>query len=921
MEILNAAVAVVGVLIAFQSVGVSLMALPEDRRQAFLRTFGRSSIILGLLTLAVGACWWFGQGWAMEWEGQAFAAKGVGLTGLLWLVTGLVLALKATPGNLRKLHTMAKSRLSHLPVDKGSVLLSYERLRDEGGRRGRRQPGETARVHLIRGAAGSGKSAMLRQIEGEALGKVRRRGELALMPFYMDLRHLPLDKGITTGLLTEMIYEQFPTENDTVRGYARELLHAAHDPGSWLLLVDSFDELYDLPRSRADISVAESCLRIIKDLVQTASSVSLVIVATRDGDEVVQADLGRCTQFQMLPLFEVQQVHIMELAGIRRPEGLLRELRKDPRLRSMTDNPMLLRLLCEELPAVGERIPDGHALVERVILAKLGAQPDLAGLRRYAEDLAVILLAGEQPGRDSVQLAALVGAGVVRRRLSGRVEFAHPVLRDHWAGCWLVRAGALWEPERLVRDPAWHGALVVCLRQSTQEMRERVIGAIAAAMRQTSDEATVRLTQARRLLTMVADGAPDRLADWKRRAGGIVVHELLTGSPEARIAALGLLAFVPAPVAGRVVHQMLRTQTSPRSEEAAARAVVSAEHVIELPEVFRQLGMKDRLLVLMAAWSPRLLWRFKGTTPRSRDGLVGAAGRMLIVLRIALSGLLIVVTEFLREILIYDQSGSRWLMLPLIGCVMFLPVLVVTISVWRRPSEATISGTGVILIAMVAVFSYGPVAFFGALFAVAMIFSFVPVRMLGGVALALVATWPCAMTYFVLRGREVRAWHWGLPHVPAFADLFRPLLRRDLLADAAARLREAVRRSSPARVRARLEAGQMTSGALVTWLRRARGPQELADLICVLHGLYPEALRPVESVLRDLEAALEQVRVMVAPKWRKRVPPLVWAEVEFATPRFRRWLMAWDEAHPAGLGALLRQNNPPDLVPRPLPPT
>lgn len=342
-------------------------------------------------------------------------------------------------------------------------------------------------VTVIEGGPGSGKSAFLHgfavDLTDPAAPQQGSAGS-APLPLYVNLRDLEVPRG--TPIDADLI-EAFVVE--TWADWVPDLPAALRRDDSWLVLLDSFDEIPELLSSSGSDALATQYAEAIEAFADRSAGCR-VIVASRP-------DYGpkrtSWTRYRLLPLGPERRREIASAffrsagKGDDAIERFLGELDAS-RLPGWRDSPLILNLICEHA-AQRDALPTSlHDAFESFVARRVAARRDVLDRRRVTEDqlrlvaerVAFCMTARAQVGR-ALEIRELLSAmpacgleaspgvsdaleALVELRLArgsvvpgvarDRFAFAHRRFQEYFAACCVCRGMAV-APVELLTDPRW----------------------------------------------------------------------------------------------------------------------------------------------------------------------------------------------------------------------------------------------------------------------------------------------------------------------------------------------------------------------------------------------------------------------------------------------------------------------------------
>jgi hypothetical protein len=288
---------------------------------------------------------------------------------------------------------------------------------------------------ILEGDPGSGKSVALRHLaEQLALKAQKAKSSTALIPLYVNLKEFhPPSHPVSSNAVRDFIVESLTRTHDrNVDQFIDEEFDRGMRDGTWLLLLDSFDEIPEvLSSTEGDTIIAEYADAINNFL--SGMRTSKAIIASREFRGPVNF---RVPRFRIMALTARQQADLIKRSGLKPPaqdtvhDGLAGA---DPDLRQLARNPMFLGLVCEYVHNTNEFPPGSHAAFDTYLEQRLtrdadrvkqryDVSPDV--VRAVAEEIAFCMTASEglglSPSRSELR-AALASDGRVSVRLLDKI--------------------------------------------------------------------------------------------------------------------------------------------------------------------------------------------------------------------------------------------------------------------------------------------------------------------------------------------------------------------------------------------------------------------------------------------------------------------------------------------------------------------
>lgn len=231
---------------------------------------------------------------------------------------------------------------------------------------------------ILEGEPGSGKSVALRHLaERLAREAERSHSSTSLIPLYVNLKEFrPLQRPVNSKAVRDFIFESLTRANDRdVEVFIEDEFDRGMREGSWLLLLDSFDEIPDVLSSTESDKAVEEYALAINDFL-SGMRVGRAIVASREfrGPRTFQVP-----RFRIVALTPDQQRDLISRSGLKPPqqdivhEGLAVA---DPELQQMSKNPMFLGLVCEYVRTRDRFPPNSHAAYDSYLEQRLQRDAD-----------------------------------------------------------------------------------------------------------------------------------------------------------------------------------------------------------------------------------------------------------------------------------------------------------------------------------------------------------------------------------------------------------------------------------------------------------------------------------------------------------------------------------------------------------------
>lgn len=354
---------------------------------------------------------------------------------------------------------------------------------------------------VLEGDPGAGKSVALRHLAEHLADRARRSREISRIPLYINLKEFrPERRPVDSNSVYDFILASINRVNDRdVERFLDEEFDRGLKEGSWLILLDSFDEIPDiLSSTEADNVVEEYALAIHNFLFGMHGS--RAIVASR---EFRGPKTFRVPRFNIVALSGRRQANLIRRSGLRPDEVNIVEgglATADPEVRQAATNPMFLGLICEYARTACRFPETSHSVYESYLTERFARDAERMQ-RRYkvsaklvralTEEIAFSMAAlpglGLSPTREALHSALINTDQISITRLdavldaleyiklgraaedpdgSGRPSFtfAHRRFQEYFATCVVIR-----EPERvpvaeLLADGRWRETVVTILQ-------------------------------------------------------------------------------------------------------------------------------------------------------------------------------------------------------------------------------------------------------------------------------------------------------------------------------------------------------------------------------------------------------------------------------------------------------------------------
>ncbi|MCA2216308.1 NACHT domain-containing protein [Jidongwangia harbinensis] len=528
-------------------------------------------------------------------------------------------------------------------------------------------------VVLLQGPAGGGKTTIMRHVVRIALPSGRRLRRGAPIPVYVDLRRMLSDAGtVEANTIREYVADILGHGDARFRELVLQYLTERHVEVRWVFLFDSFDELPALLASSDARRVARAHLDAIRLFVDNTPE-SRTVIASRDFRETDVGALWPSLTVRPLSLRRQSRfVHVMITDRLAR-RVLRRRLAVDAGLRTLCENPLMLRLLCNyvrdtgstELPesvfdvfdrsirarireTVGDH-EDGQATVDRTLsTARELAFCLTAGSgtdRTSWDDIRRAMALRDFPAGETLDATALVlklaGLGATHGA-RGDFLFAHRLIQDFLtAGLAMARPGLV-DPDNILTEPGWENIVPFMLRHGDDELRAALLrsaestlekAAATAAGVPVESDLNKPADEIRRLASfawpqptvplvrMIAAGRPTPVPERLQHViDRLVVGALVGGAPYDRSVALDCLPLASSALArwavGRTMHQ--ETVATLRSK-ALDKTVALRLLPVEDDDI-------ERPMLLLQAWRGKRSWSTRD------DGSEDSLGGQLAIL-------------------------------------------------------------------------------------------------------------------------------------------------------------------------------------------------------------------------------------------------------------------------------------------------
>ena len=279
---------------------------------------------------------------------------------------------------------------------------------------------------ILEGEPGSGKSVALRHLAQHLARKARevRNPKTAtfLIPLYVNLKEFkPAQRPADGPVVRQFILDSLNRINDRdVEAFLEDEFDRGLREGTWLLLLDSFDEIPDVLSSTESDTAVEEYALAVRDFLAGMKQCR-AIIASREfrGPKA----LFRVPRFQIQALSMRQQRDLVQRSGLKPSgQGIVYSglAEADTELRQMARNPMFLSLVCEYVRRVSQFPPNCNAAYESYINQRLAR--DEARIRgRFGVGAALVRTVAEWA---AYSMAAVTGLGLTPARRELRAELA-----------------------------------------------------------------------------------------------------------------------------------------------------------------------------------------------------------------------------------------------------------------------------------------------------------------------------------------------------------------------------------------------------------------------------------------------------------------------------------------------------------------
>lgn len=406
------------------------------------------------------------------------------------------------------------------------------------------------RLVLLEGDPGSGKSVALRHLtQLMCLRLVRRPSEKDPIPLYINLKEFrPAGTTVSAADVRDFVIASINRgRNRDIDRYMDEEFDKGFRDGTWFFLFDSFDEIPAILSATEANETIECYSDALYDFLHGMGSCRGV-VASREFRGPPRR--YNWPTLRIVPLTWTRKIELIQKAnlGATLEQSLIDDLQEAPaELRSLSDNPMFLGLLCEHLRD-GNTFPEtAHVVTESYVSERFtrdagrirdifAVEPDL--VREVSEELA-FLIASEQALGLTVErsvvtplLAAHLGhaeeeihAGLDALEYTKlarctedptsavegtSITFSHRRIQEYFATCVVLRDATRVDTRSLVLDGRWREAAVTVLQVQNESQVREVLAVIAADLvvppQAEADEPFSWRAHQFHLLELLADG-------------------------------------------------------------------------------------------------------------------------------------------------------------------------------------------------------------------------------------------------------------------------------------------------------------------------------------------------------------------------------------------------------------------------------
>ena len=365
----------------------------------------------------------------------------------------------------------------------------------------------TERLIILQGEPGSGKSVALRHV-GQRLAQsaLRKPSEKSVIPLYLNLKELrPSKHPIDDNEIREFVFRSLNRANNRdVERFLNDEFDRGMSEGTWLFLLDSFDEIPDILGAIEVDSVVEEYADALYDFLHGWNR-SRGIVASR---EFRGPRRFGWPKFTVVRLSARQKADLISRADLPRrdEEELIAGLTDaDVTISQLSDNPLFLGLLCEHIRG-GKPFPQStHVVFESYITNRLQRDAELVykrfrirpeEIRAIAEEVAFSMAAKQSVGLNPTRLEIYeaLGASVENTSRIDRAldaleyiklarsdeetnqggprsfTFAHRRFQEYFSTCVVLREPGRVSLDSLLTDGRWRETAVTILQTQTGDI-------------------------------------------------------------------------------------------------------------------------------------------------------------------------------------------------------------------------------------------------------------------------------------------------------------------------------------------------------------------------------------------------------------------------------------------------------------------
>ncbi|HEY0169285.1 MAG TPA: NACHT domain-containing protein [Jatrophihabitans sp.] len=382
------------------------------------------------------------------------------------------------------------------------------------------------RLLLLQGDPGSGKSVALRHVAGRLTNAARKtRRNHVVIPLYISLKQFRPGQDDVTGTdIRNFILETMSSALDDQRQvkYFKEHFDEGLEKGLWLFLFDSFDEI---PEILSAVEVDATVRRYAQAIEQFMNGVSPCrgMLASREyrGPQELA-----WPKFWIVPLSERRRTAFIKKAALDvvAERILFNELpNATTSIRALSDNPLVLGLLCEYVENERHFPETSHSVFESHVVRSFGEdgaeilarfQMDAVEIRDIAEKVAFCmaaepglglsatepkLLAGlRKQGFIVTQSSLMMAMGALRFVRLARTEdrfspldpttltFSHRRFQEYFATCLVLREPQRVSEQDLLLDGRWRETAVTVLQMQPADKTDALLAEADRFLRQVS---------------------------------------------------------------------------------------------------------------------------------------------------------------------------------------------------------------------------------------------------------------------------------------------------------------------------------------------------------------------------------------------------------------------------------------------------